>query len=71
MFHLVRLNTALAVMISAILQWISETQSIRDDRNMNELFSMLKQVGSRKNIVLFNPKMVLYIGNVLLNMHNN
>ena len=47
MFHLVRLNTALAVMISAILQWISETQSIRDDRNMNELFSMLKQVGSR------------------------
>ncbi len=43
MFHLLRLNTASAVLISAVLQWVSESQGIRDDRNMNELFSMLKQ----------------------------
>ncbi len=43
MFHLLRLNTAFALLFSTILIWLSEIDSIRSDLKMNTLFAMMQQ----------------------------
>ena len=43
MFHLLRLNTALSLLLSLSFTWLAEMQSIRDDREANVTLSMLQQ----------------------------